>query len=65
MDWSPGLFNVEERLQRLNDIGDQLEAYGKTVEFEIFRAELEKVLAYGDHAKGGRHLSMLSSCSRS
>ncbi|WP_161941221.1 transposase, partial [Pseudovibrio axinellae] len=51
---APGLFDVEDRLQRLSDIGDQLEAYDKTVDFEVFRSDLEKTLAYGDRAKGGR-----------
>ena len=54
MGRAPGLFDVEERLQRLSDIGDQLEAYGKTVDFEVFRDDLNKALAYGDRAKGGR-----------
>ncbi|MCV6576222.1 MAG: IS5 family transposase [Cohaesibacter sp.] len=50
----PGLFDVDERLKRLSDIGDQLEAYGRLVDFEIFRSVLDKALAYGDGAKGGR-----------
>ncbi len=54
MDRAPGLFDVEERLQRLSDIGDQLEVYGKTVDFEVFRINLDKALAYGDRTKGGR-----------
>jgi len=49
-----GFFDVDERLQRLSDLGDQLEAYGATVDFELFRAELEAALAYSDGAKGGR-----------
>ena len=32
----PGFFDVEERLQRLSDIGDQLEAYAAVVDFELF-----------------------------
>ena len=47
-------FDVEERLQRLSDIGDQLEAYAAAVDFEIFRADLEAALGYSDGAKGGR-----------
>ena len=50
----PGLFDVETRLRRLSDLGDQLEAYAATVDFELFRSELEAALAYGDGAKGGR-----------
>ena len=50
----PGLFDVDEPLKRLSDFGDQLEAYGRLVGFEIFRSVLDKALAYGDGAKGGR-----------
>jgi transposase, IS5 family len=50
----PGLFDVDERLRRLSDLGDQLEAYGRVVDFEIFRSELEIALSYSDGAKGGR-----------
>jgi len=50
----PGFFDVDERLRRLSDLGDQLEAYGSVVDFEIFRPALEAALAYSDGAKGGR-----------
>lgn len=49
-----GLFDVEERLRRLSDIGDQLEAFSSVVDFEMFRPDLEVALNYGDGAKGGR-----------
>jgi len=49
-----GFFDVDDRLQRLSELGDQLEAYGTTVDFELFRADLERALAYSDGAKGGR-----------
>jgi transposase, IS5 family len=49
-----GLFDVDERLQRLSDLGDQLEAFATTVDFEIFRPELEAALAYSDGSRGGR-----------
>ena len=48
------VFDVEERLQRLSDIGDPLEAYAAVVDFGIFRADLEAALGYADGAKGGR-----------
>jgi transposase, IS5 family len=51
---TPGLFDVDERLQRLSDIGDQLEAFSAVVDFEMFRPELDAALGYGDGAKGGR-----------
>ena len=49
-----GFFDVDERLQRLSNLGDQLEAYAKAVDFKLFRPELETALAYADGAKGGR-----------
>ena len=51
---APGLLDVDERLQRLSNIGDQLEAYAAVVDFEIFRADLIAALDYSDGAKGGR-----------
>ncbi|GBR56822.1 hypothetical protein GCM10007872_23310 [Gluconobacter sphaericus NBRC 12467] len=39
-----GFFDVEERL----------EAFSWTVDFEAFRPDLEKALAYSDGSKGGR-----------
>lgn len=38
-------FDVDERLQRLSDLSDQLEAYAATVDFEIFRSPLEAARA--------------------
>mgnify|MGYP003365271588 CR=1 FL=1 len=49
-----GFFDVEERLARLSGLGDQLEAFSRTVDFEIFRSNLDKTLAYADGSKGGR-----------
>ncbi len=34
-----GLFDVDERLKRLSDLGDQLEACVAAVDVEIFRAD--------------------------
>jgi hypothetical protein len=50
----PGLFDIDERLRRLSDIGDQLEAFAAAVDFEMFRAELVSALSYSDGTKGGR-----------
>lgn len=50
----PGFFEVDERLARLSDLGDQLEAFARAVDFEQFRLDLEKALAYSDRSKGGR-----------
>ncbi|MDE7538670.1 transposase, partial [Gluconobacter sphaericus] len=49
-----GFFDVEERVARLSGLGDQLEAFSRTVDFEAFRPDLEKVLTYSDRIKGGR-----------
>ena len=51
---TPGLFDVDECLQRLSDIGDQLEAFAAVADFEAFRPELDAALGYGDGAKGRR-----------
>uniref|UniRef100_UPI000495D0AD IS5/IS1182 family transposase n=1 Tax=Kozakia baliensis TaxID=153496 RepID=UPI000495D0AD len=50
----PGFFDVEERLSRLSGLGDQLEAFSRTVNFEAFRPDLDTALAYADGSKGGR-----------
>jgi IS5 family transposase len=49
-----GFFDVDDRLKRLSDLGDQLEAFRAAVDFEIFRPELNAALAYSDGAQGGR-----------
>jgi transposase len=54
MSGQAGLFDVDDRLKRLSDLGDQLEAFAAAVDFEVFRPELDRVLAYSDGAKGGR-----------
>ena len=50
----PGLFDVDDRLRRLSDIGDQLEAFSAVVDCEMFRPELDVALNYSDGARGGR-----------
>lgn len=50
----PGFFDVDERLKRLSDLGDQLEGFQAAVDFEIFRGELDRALTYSDGAQGGR-----------
>jgi hypothetical protein len=49
-----GLFGLSDQLKRLSDCGDPLETMSRVVDFEVFRAALEKALAYGDGTKGGR-----------
>lgn len=50
----PGFFDVEERLARLSGLGDQLEAFSRTVDFEVLRSDLDKALSCSDGSKGGR-----------
>src|SRR5437588_7684394 len=54
MRGEPGFFDVDERLKRLSDLGDQLLAFTAVVDFEIFRPELMGALAYSDGSQGGR-----------
>ena len=54
MRGEPGFFDVDERLPRLSDLGDQLLAFAEVVDFEMFRPELASALAYSDGAQGGR-----------
>ncbi len=42
-----GLLDIEDRLKRLSDFGDQLEAYGRLVDFEWFRPDFDRALGYG------------------
>ncbi|GBR33407.1 transposase [Kozakia baliensis NRIC 0488] len=42
----PAFFDIEERLTRRSGLGDQLEAFFRTVDFEVFRPDLEKALAH-------------------
>jgi hypothetical protein len=49
-----GFFDVDGRLKRLSDLGDQLEAFEAAVEFEAFRPELNAALTYSDGTQGGR-----------
>ena len=54
MRGEPGFFDVDERLRRLSDLGDQLLAFTEAVDFEMFRADLDAALADADGSKGGR-----------
>ncbi|CAH1658942.1 hypothetical protein BOSEA31B_11780 [Hyphomicrobiales bacterium] len=47
----PGFFDIDERLKRLSELGDQLEAYARAVDFEAFRPDLERALAYSTGAQ--------------
>jgi transposase, IS5 family len=54
MRGQPGFFDVDDRLKRLSDLGDQLESFRSAVDFEMFRADLLAALDYSDGAQGGR-----------
>jgi transposase, IS5 family len=54
MRGQPGFFDVDERLKRLSDLGDQLDAFQAAVDFELFRPELTAVLCYSEGSQGGR-----------
>ena len=54
MRGQPGFFDVDDRLKRLSDMGDQLEAFGFAVDFEAFRPELVAALSYSNGSQGGR-----------
>ena len=46
MRGEPGFFDVDDRLRRLTDLGDQLEAFRRVVDFEVFRTYLDAALGY-------------------
>ena len=50
----PGFWDVEERLRELSAQGDPLEKLAATVDFEMFRPDLDAALGRGAPARGGR-----------
>ncbi|GAC1476696.1 MAG: IS5 family transposase [Bradyrhizobium sp.] len=54
MGRQPGFFDVTDRLQQLSAKGDDLERIAGVVDFEIFRAELDRAVPRSDGSKGGR-----------
>jgi transposase, IS5 family len=49
-----GFFDVDERLKQLSAKGDALERLNGVVDFELFRADLERAVPRSDRSKGGR-----------
>ena len=49
-----GFVDVNDRLWRPSDLGDQVGAFGAAVDFEMFRAGLGAALDYSYGSKGGR-----------
>src|ERR1700749_1649882 len=54
MRGQPGFFDAEERLKELSAKGDGLERLNAVVDFELFRADLDRAVPRWDRAKGGR-----------
>lgn len=50
----PGLFDQQDRMQKLNSLKDPLVAIGETIDFEQFRKVLEQATLQDSYAKGGR-----------
>ena len=46
MRGQPGFFDIDDRLKRLSDLGDELEAFRVAVDFETFQPELNAALSY-------------------
>ena len=57
MRGQPGFFDIDDRLKRLSDLGDQLEAFRSAVDFELFRPELNAALSL--HGPDGRRAATL------
>src|ERR1700748_3108792 len=53
MRGQPGFFDIDDRLKRLSDLGDQLETFRSAGDFEVFRPELNAALSYTDRTEGG------------
>jgi transposase, IS5 family len=49
-----GFFDVEDRLKQLSAKGDSLERLNTVVDFELFRADLERAVVRSDRSRGGR-----------
>jgi transposase, IS5 family len=54
MGGQPGFFDVDERLKDISAKGDGLERLNQTVDFKVFRADLERAVpgAIGRRAGG-------------
>ena len=49
-----GFFDFDERLKQLSAKGDSLERLNGVIDFELFRADLERAVARSARSKGGR-----------
>ena len=53
MQGRPDFFDFDDRLKRLSDFGDQLEAFRAAVDFELSRPELNATIAHSEVGKVG------------
>lgn len=54
MRGQPRFFDIDERLKRLSDLGNHLEAFLSAVDFEMFRSKLNAAPVSSDGVQGGR-----------
>jgi len=59
MAGQPGFFDIDERLRKLSSKGDDLERLKSLVDFELFRADLEKTLLAPIDPRVGDRLSIM------
>jgi hypothetical protein len=52
MRGQPGFFDIDDRLKRLSDLGDQLETFRSAVDFELFRPELMRCCRHSGRGPG-------------
>jgi IS5 family transposase len=57
MRGQPGFFDIDDRLKRPSDLGDQLETFRSAMDFEVFRLELNSALSYRTARIAGGHPS--------
>jgi hypothetical protein len=48
------VFDIDERLKQLSAKGDSLERLQAVIDFELFRADLERAVPRANRIKGGR-----------
>ena len=53
-----GFFDVDERLKQLSAKGDSLERLNTVVDFELFRADLERAVPRSNRAKAAARPSI-------
>ena len=54
MRGQPGFFDIDDRLKRLSDLGDQLETFRSAVDLEFLSAGIKCDAQLHDRTEGGR-----------